>query len=85
MDSGVRHSVAGIEYEATRAAKFLGYPLICEMEGLTVGRDDSGILSRYTDPKWDGYLARLSPSIFREKYEDKLPKTLTGLDFLKNI
>lgn len=83
IDSGVRHSVAGIEYEAARAATFIGYQLICEMEGLDVTRDDSGVLSRYTDPKWDGYLARISPSQFRWKYEEKLPKTLIGSEFLK--
>lgn len=83
VDSGVRHSVAGIEYEAARAATFMGYQLICEMEGLTVTRDELGILSRYTDPKWDGYLARVSPSLFREKYEEKLPQTVRGSDFIK--
>ena len=83
LDSGVRHSVAGIQYEAARAATFMGYQLICEMEGLKVTRDDSGVLSRYTEPKWDGYLARVSTSLFREKYEDRLPITLKGQDFLK--
>ena len=82
IDSGVRHSVAGIEYEAARAATFMGYQLICEMEGLPVNLEDSGVLSRYTDPRWDGYLARLSPSEFRQKYEEALPLTLQGSDFL---
>ena len=83
IDSGVRHSVAGIEYEAARAATFMGYQLICEMEGLPVRFDDSGVLSRFTEPKWDGYLARLSPSLFREKYEERLPQTFKGDEFLK--
>ena len=82
IDSGVRHSVAGIEYEAARAATFMGYQLICEMEGLLVNLEDSGVLSRFTDPKWEGYLARLSPSEFREKYESVLPLTIRGSDFL---
>lgn len=84
LDSGVRHSVAGIEYEAARAATFMGYQLICEMERLAVTRDDSGVLSRFTDPRWDGYLARLSPALFREKYEDRLPMTLRGAEFNKD-
>jgi L-arabinokinase len=83
LDSGVRHSVAGIEYEAARAATFIGYQLICEMEGLPVKRDDTGVLSRYTDPLWDGYLARLSLSTFREKYENRLPIAMTGYEFMK--
>lgn len=82
IDSGVRHSVAGIEYEAARAATFMGYQLICEMEGLEVTRDDSGVLSRFTEDRWDGYLARLSPSEFREKYESSLPLSIKGSDFL---
>jgi L-arabinokinase len=83
LDSGVRHSVAGIEYEAARAATFMGYQLICEIEGLSVTRDDSGVLSRYTESKWEGYLARVSPSQFRSKYEENLPKQITGLEFQK--
>jgi len=84
IDSGVRHSVAGIEYEAARAATFMGYQLICEKDGLEVRRDDAGVLSRYTDPNWDGYLARLSPSEFRACFEDALPLTLRGSDFLSS-
>ncbi|MHC1783597.1 MAG: galactokinase [Anaerolineaceae bacterium] len=83
LDSGVRHSVAGIEYEAARAATFMGYQMICEYENLAVDRDDTGILARYTDPRWGGYLARLSPSIFRTLYEDRLPSMITGVNFLQ--
>lgn len=81
IDSGVRHSVAGIEYEAARAATYIGYQLICEWEGLLVNRERLGVLERYTDPRWNGYLARLSPSLFRTLYEDRLPANLTGKDF----
>ena len=41
MDSGVSHAVTGIEYEAARAAAFMGYKMICEWEGLPVTRDSS--------------------------------------------
>lgn len=81
LDSGVRHSVAGIEYEAARAATFMGYQLICEWEGLPVSLEQTGVLERYTDPRWQGYLARLSPSLFRSQYEDRLPNTLNGAEF----
>lgn len=83
LDSGVRHSVAGIEYEAARAATFMGYQLICEWENLPVTYDDSGVLSRYFDPRWDGYLARLTPSVFRTRFEDRLPSTLYGTEFTR--
>jgi L-arabinokinase len=81
IDSGVRHSVAGIEYEAARAATYMGYQLICEWEGLAVKREQLGVLERYSDPRWNGYLARLSPSLFRSLYEDKLPAQMGGAEF----
>ena len=81
IDSGVRHSVAGMEYEAARAATYMGYQLICEWEGLSVNREQLGVLDRYTDPRWNGYLARLSPSLFRSLYEEKLPAQISGKDF----
>jgi L-arabinokinase len=81
LDSGIRHSVAGIEYEAARAATFMGYQLICEWENLPVTRETSGVLERFTDPRWQGYLARLSPSLFRGNYEYRLPVTLKGAEF----
>lgn len=84
IDSGVRHSVAGIEYEAARTATYMGYQLICEWEKLPVTRETVGVLERYTDPRWQGYLARLSPSLFRSNYEDRLPAKLKGADFSKD-
>ncbi|HUX39887.1 MAG TPA: galactokinase family protein [Rectinemataceae bacterium] len=81
IDSGVRHAVTGIEYEAARAATFMGYRYLCEMEGLKPKLDESGIVSRYVDPLWNGYLANLSPALFREKYESRLPLKVMGADF----
>jgi galactokinase len=81
VDSGVRHAVSGIEYEAARAATFMGYRILCEAEGLEPELDESGIVSRYIDPRWKGYLANLSPSRFREKYEGRLPTTMRGAEF----
>jgi len=81
IDSGVRHAVSGIEYEAARAATFMGYRYLCEMEGLKPVLDESGIVSRYVDPLWNGYLANLSPALFREKYESRLPVQVKGADF----
>jgi galactokinase len=84
IDSGVRHSVAGIEYEAARTATFMGYQLICEWEALPVTRETLGVLERYTDPRYQGYLARLRPSLFRTSYEDRLPARMLGSEFTKN-
>jgi len=82
VDSGVSHCVAGIEYEAARAAAFMGYKLICDWEGIGVHPDEESSIPRWTDPRWNGYLANVSPSLFRSKYEAPLPETLTGAEYL---
>ncbi len=82
IDSGVRHAVTGVEYEAARAAAFVGYRMICEWEKITVQNDDRSRIPRYTDPRWNGYLSNLKPSIFRSKYEQRLPETISGVEIL---
>lgn len=82
VDSGVRHSVAGIEYETARAATFMGYAMLCDWEKLPVTYDDSGALPRYTDSRWNGYLANLDLATYRARYDQRLPEQLRGADFL---
>ncbi|TSA37937.1 MAG: galactokinase [Porphyromonadaceae bacterium] len=82
IDSGVSHEVSGIEYEAARAAAFMGYKMICDLEQIAVTVDDRSEIERYTDQHWDGYLANLSFSVFHEKYEGKLPVTMNRSEFL---
>jgi len=82
VDSGVSHTVTGIEYEAARAGAFMGYKLICDWEQLPVRRDEAGPIPRWTDPRWNGYLANMSPSLFRSRYESRLPETMTGAEYL---
>jgi galactokinase len=81
IDSGVRHSVAGIEYESARAATFMGYRFLCDWEKLVPKLDESGALPRWVEPKWNGYLANISPSRFRRDYEHRLPEHISGKDF----
>jgi galactokinase len=83
-DSGVSHMVSGIEYEAARAGAFMGYKLICDWEGVPVRCDESGQIPRWTDPRWNGYLANLSPSLFRARYESRLAETMTGAEYLRD-
>ena len=83
VDSGVSHAVTGVEYEAARAAAFMGYKLVCDWEGLAVEEDHSGAVPRFTDPVWNGYLANIPPSVFRSRYEHMLPETLSGAQFLE--
>ncbi|MHA4809120.1 GHMP family kinase ATP-binding protein [Flavitalea flava] len=82
IDSGVSHQVSGIEYEAARAAAFMGYKIICDLENLPVRLDNSADISRYTDPVWNGYLANLSRSEFYEKYEYSLPEKISREEYL---
>lgn len=81
LDSGVRHSVAGIEYEAARAATFMGYALICAWEKLPTRYNDTSALPRYTEPRWNGYLANLDLATYRARYENRLPEQIRGADF----
>jgi galactokinase len=84
VDSGVRHQVSGIEYEAARAATFMGYQMICRKEGLELTLDETGPLLRWVDPHWNGYLANLSPAEYRAKFEQSLPASMLGADFSAN-
>lgn len=84
VDSGVSHAVTGIEYEAARAAAFIGYKMICDQEGLPVTRDENSPIPRFTDPRWRGYLSDISPSLFRSRYEQHLPERMRGSDFLRD-
>jgi galactokinase len=78
IDSGVKHAVTGIEYEAARAAAYVGYRMICEWEQLPLQLEEGGRIPRYTDPRWNGYLSNINPSSFRSKYESRLPEVLAG-------
>ena len=82
IDSGVRHAVTGIEYEAARAAAFIGYSMICSWEKLVFQLDQRGRVLRYTDPRWQGFLSNIVPSEFRSKYEDRLPRLISGSEVL---
>jgi galactokinase len=82
IDSGVRHAVTGIEYEAARAAAFIGYRMICEWENLDIQKDESGPIPRYTDPRLQGFLSNVAPSVFRSRYEQRLPEFISGAEIL---
>jgi L-arabinokinase len=83
IDSGVSHQISGVEYEAARAAAFMGYKIICDHQQIPVTRDESSDIHRYTDPIWNGYLANLSCADFYEKFESLLPAQCNQADYLK--
>lgn len=78
IDSGVRHAVTGIEYEAARAAAFVGYRMICDRERLPLALDDRGRIALFREPRWNGYISSIPPSLFRSQFEPHLPEMLSG-------
>jgi len=82
IDSMVPRSTTGIAYEASRAAAFMGYKLICQREGVPILPESRARISRFTDSRWNGYLSNLDPSEFRTRFEHRLPASLSGHEFL---
>ena len=83
VDSGVSHMVTGVEYEAARAGAFMGFKMICDQEGLPLVYDESGRIPRFVDPRWNGYVSDISPSVFRSRYAPHLPESMTGEQYLR--
>jgi galactokinase len=83
MDSGVSHEVSGIEYEAARAAAFMGYKIICDLQGISVVKNTSGEIARFTDCMYSGYLANMAPSLFARQFERTLPEQMSGREFIE--
>lgn len=82
IDSSITHAISGIEYEVARAATFMGYRYLTNWEQVPIQKVESYPLLRFTDPLWNGYLANLSPSLFRNRYEARLPEYILGKEFL---
>jgi galactokinase len=82
VDSG-SHAAGEAEQEAARVAAFIGYKLICDWEGLPVQPDEGSQVPRWIDCRWNGYLANVPPSLFRSNYEQRLPESLTGAEYLQ--
>lgn len=78
IDSGVRHAVTGVQYEAARAAAFIGYRMICDWEDCPLTLETSGRIPRFVEPRWNGYISNISPSVFRSLYQDDLPLLASG-------
>lgn len=82
VDSGVRHVVAGEDYGSVRVGTFIGYRIIAELAGLKVSGPASCGRVEVDDPKWEGYLANLSPSEFERQYRRHIPDRIEGKEFL---
>lgn len=80
LDSGVRHSIGGVDYGSVRAGTFMGYRIIAELAGLSVKQ--TGDVFVVDDSRWSGYLANLPPSEFQDRFANNLPATMNGAEFL---
>ncbi|MEQ1605396.1 MAG: galactokinase family protein [Pyrinomonadaceae bacterium] len=81
IDSGIRHSVSGDDYGSVRTGAFMGYRMIAEAAGLAVKHVADGVVE-IDDPEWQGYLANITPVEFEKRFVTKLPRVMTGEEFL---
>jgi L-arabinokinase len=83
IDSGIRHAVGGADYGTVRTAAFMGYRMIADMAGLPC--HETGITGHVSidDPKWQGYLANVTPQEFEGCYAAHLPARMSGAEFLE--
>jgi len=51
------------------------------MDGLAIRPVQGEEVPRFTDDKYNGFLANLSPSEFRQRFEMALPEKITGKEF----
>ena len=80
IDSGIRHSVGAGDYGSVRTGAFMGYRIITDLAGLKVTETDGAV--NIDDPKWNGYLANITPVEFEENFATHLPQKIAGADFL---
>lgn len=81
LDSGLGRKAGGDEYSTVRCAAFMGYSMIAKALGLKSRTIGPGKIT-ISDPRYNGYLANISPSVFKSLYQDNLPVKLKGHDFL---
>lgn len=81
IDSGIRHAVTGADYGAVRVGAFMGYRILADLVGLTVGRGDRDGHVRIEDPRWHGYLANVGSEALLQ-FRAGIPEMIDGERFL---
>lgn len=84
IDSGIRHSVSGDDYGSVRIGAFIGYRMIAEAAGLKVKHVSGGVVE-IDDPEWKGYLANITPEEYERRFATKLPRSISGREFLSEF
>lgn len=82
IDSGIRHEVGGADYGGVRVGAFMGYRIIAQKAGLPATAQAPGQV-RVEDPRWQGYLANVSPSEWETSFRGAVPEVLDGASFLR--
>lgn len=82
IDSGVRHSIGGSDYGTVRTAAFMGYRMIADMAQLKTTPDTATGKVVIDDPRWNGYLANITPEELTNRYAASLPHSISGEEFL---
>ncbi len=81
IDSRIQHAVTGADYGAVRTGAFMGYRIVAELAGIRTIPAGEGCVA-IDDPTWGGYLANITPSEWVEQYQNLVPESMTGADFL---
>lgn len=82
IDSGIRHAVSGSDYTSVRTGAFMGYRMIAALANLEVSKPDADSVVHIKDPRWQGYLANVTPAEFETSFANQLPTQMTGAEFL---
>jgi galactokinase len=82
IDSGERHAISGADYTSVRAGAFMGYRIIADLAGLAVAPTDEDGHVRIDDPRWNGYLANVTPGEFADQFAQQVPERIRGAAFL---
>ncbi len=83
IDSGVRHSVGGSSYSDVRCAAFMGYTMIARELGAS-REDINNAIERhdFSQLPYKGYLCNISVAEFEMRLKNKLPISISGIDFI---
>jgi len=71
INSRVKHSVGGSLYTDVRVGAFMGHRIILDHLGISP-----------KDDPLEGYLCRITPKEYQQKFADRLPAEMRGRDFL---
>ena len=84
IDSGVKHAVGSSAYSEVRAATFMAFTMIANLEGV-YPEQLLGVKSKnnFQLLPYGGYLANIPVSEFEKKYATHLPGKISGREFIE--